>query len=119
MMAVAPMAGPRVSAMDANTEAFPKLTAAQIERVRPVAKVRKAVKGEILFEPGDTGVPFFVLLSGVGTQMTTTSASPSTLGSPEASSLPDLTSGARTLSGMSPIYDFPSLTDFTLKSCLS
>jgi thioredoxin reductase (NADPH) len=63
-MAAAPMPGPQASAMDAKTEAFPKLTAAQIERVRAGAKVRKAMKGEILFEPGDTGVPFFVLLSG-------------------------------------------------------
>ena len=46
------------------TQAFPVLSAALIERVRAVSKVRHVLKGEILFEPGDTGVPFFVLLSG-------------------------------------------------------
>ena len=44
-----------------------------------------------------------VLLSGVGTQMTTTSASPSTFGSVDASSLPDETSGPSTASEMSPM----------------
>ena len=63
-MAAAPVPGPRTSVMDGKTEAFPKLTPAQIDRVRPGAKVRKAMKGEILFEPGDATVPFFVLLSG-------------------------------------------------------
>jgi thioredoxin reductase (NADPH) len=52
------------SALDARTQAFPVLTAAQIDRVLPVGKVRQVQKGEILFEPGDTNVPFFVLLSG-------------------------------------------------------
>jgi thioredoxin reductase (NADPH) len=44
--------------------AFPILTAAQINRVRPGSKLREVKKGEVLFEPGDTNVPFFVLLSG-------------------------------------------------------
>ena len=52
------------SALDARTQAFPVLTAAQIDRVLPIGKVRQVQKGEILFEPGDTNVPFFVLLSG-------------------------------------------------------
>jgi thioredoxin reductase (NADPH) len=52
------------SALDARTQAFPVLTAAQIDRVLPMGKVRQVQKGEILFEPGDTNVPFFVLLSG-------------------------------------------------------
>jgi thioredoxin reductase (NADPH) len=52
------------SALDARTQAFPVLTAAQIDRVLPLGKVRKAEAGEVLFEPGDTNVPFFVLLSG-------------------------------------------------------
>jgi len=55
---------PAPSALDARTQAFPVLTAAQINRVRTGSKVRPVAKGEILFEPGDTGVPFFVLLSG-------------------------------------------------------
>ena len=55
---------PTPSALDARTQAFPHLTAAQISRVRPGGKLRDVRKGEILFEPGDTNVPFFVLLSG-------------------------------------------------------
>ncbi|MGD1212123.1 MAG: FAD-dependent oxidoreductase [Candidatus Acidiferrales bacterium] len=55
---------PISSALDARTQAFPVLTAAQISRVRPSSKLRHVSKGEILFELGDTNVPFFVLLSG-------------------------------------------------------
>jgi len=52
------------SALDASTQTFPVLTAAQIARVRSAGKVRKVERGEVLFRPGDTAVPFFVLLSG-------------------------------------------------------
>jgi thioredoxin reductase (NADPH) len=52
------------SALDARTQAFPTLTAAQISRIRPHGRVREVKPGEILFEPGDTQLPFFVLLSG-------------------------------------------------------
>lgn len=52
------------SALDPRTQAFPTLTSAQIDRIRQIAKLRKVRASEILFEPGDTGVPFFVLLSG-------------------------------------------------------
>jgi thioredoxin reductase (NADPH) len=55
---------PIPSALDARTQAFPILTAAQIGRVRSSGKLRQVTAGEILFEPGDTDVPFFVLLSG-------------------------------------------------------
>jgi len=55
---------PVASALDPRTQIFPTLTPAQIDRVRSVSKVRSVRKGEILFEPGDTDVPFFVLLSG-------------------------------------------------------
>ncbi|MBZ5598886.1 MAG: cyclic nucleotide-binding domain-containing protein [Acidobacteriia bacterium] len=55
---------PVPSALDASTQAFPVLTAAQISRVRSGSKLRRVEPGEILFEPGDTQVPFFVLLSG-------------------------------------------------------
>ncbi|MGB9235735.1 MAG: FAD-dependent oxidoreductase [Terriglobales bacterium] len=55
---------PVVSALDARTQAFPVLTAAQIGRVRSGGKLRNVQIGEILFQPDDTGVPFFVLLSG-------------------------------------------------------
>ncbi len=52
------------SALDARTQMFPTLTAAQIERIRSYGKLREVHAGEILFEPGDLGIPFFVLLSG-------------------------------------------------------
>ena len=59
------MASPLIpSALDARTQAFPSLTPAQIARIRPLAKQRPVRAGEIVFEPGDTKVPFFVLLSG-------------------------------------------------------
>jgi thioredoxin reductase (NADPH) len=55
---------PAPSALDASTQAFPVLTPAQIGRVRPGGKLRKVEPGEILFQPDDMGIPFFVLLSG-------------------------------------------------------
>jgi thioredoxin reductase (NADPH) len=55
---------PVPSALDPRIQAFPVLTPAQVDRIRLTGKVRQVVKGEILFEPGDTIVPFFVLLSG-------------------------------------------------------
>ncbi|MGA8269434.1 MAG: FAD-dependent oxidoreductase, partial [Candidatus Acidiferrales bacterium] len=55
---------PTPSALEARTQAFPVLTAAQIDRVRSGSKLRRVEKSEILFEPGDKSVPFFVLLSG-------------------------------------------------------
>ena len=47
-----------------RAEAFPVLTAAQIARIRESGRIRKVELGEILFEPGQANVPFFVLLSG-------------------------------------------------------
>jgi thioredoxin reductase (NADPH) len=55
---------PAPSALEPSTQAFPVLTAAQIDRIRPGGKLRKVTPGEVLFEPDDTEVPFFVLLSG-------------------------------------------------------
>lgn len=55
---------PLPSALDANTQTFPALTPTQINRLIPHGKVRKVEVGEILFEPGDTGVSFYVVLSG-------------------------------------------------------
>lgn len=52
------------SALDARTQTFPVLTSLQIERIRSLGKPRRVVSGDILFEPGDMDVPFFVLLSG-------------------------------------------------------
>jgi len=47
-----------------RAEAFPALTATQIARFREAGRVRKVELGEILFEPGLTNAPFWVLLSG-------------------------------------------------------
>jgi thioredoxin reductase (NADPH) len=55
---------PIASALDARTQTFPTLSAAQINRIRALGTVRRVEKGEILFEPGETTIPFFVLLSG-------------------------------------------------------
>ena len=43
---------------------FPILTPEQIDRIRPCGSLRRVQKGEVLFKPNDTGIPFFVLLSG-------------------------------------------------------
>ncbi len=58
------MTTPTPLSADIQGEAFPKLTAEQINRIRPLSKIRKVKAGDILFEPGDNDVPFFVLLSG-------------------------------------------------------
>lgn len=55
---------PVPSALDARTQTFPVLTESQITRVRQVAKLRRVETGDILFQPGDTNPPFFVLVSG-------------------------------------------------------
>jgi thioredoxin reductase (NADPH) len=55
---------PLPSALDARTQAFPVLTPGQISRIQPSGKVRQVAKGDILFDPGDSDVPFFVLFSG-------------------------------------------------------
>ncbi|MGB7599901.1 MAG: FAD-dependent oxidoreductase [Candidatus Sulfotelmatobacter sp.] len=49
---------------DLRGEAFPVLSPEQINRVRAASKVRKVEVGNILFEPDDSSIPFFVLLSG-------------------------------------------------------
>ena len=55
---------PVPSTLDARTQAFPTLSATQINRIRALGRVRRVEAGEILFEPGETTLPFFVLLSG-------------------------------------------------------
>jgi len=51
---------PVPSLLDPATQIFPTLTSSQINRLRSCGKVRKVEAGEILFEPGDTNIPFFV-----------------------------------------------------------
>jgi thioredoxin reductase (NADPH) len=58
------MSASTFSALHAGTQTFPVLTDAQISRLRPASTLRQVQPGEILFQPGDTNVPFFVLLSG-------------------------------------------------------
>jgi CRP-like cAMP-binding protein len=50
--------------LDPATQAFPSLTPAQIDRLRPYAKIRPVAAGEILFDVGDSAVSMFVVLTG-------------------------------------------------------
>jgi len=43
---------------------FPILTAAQIDRIRPLGQVRNVKRGDILFDQGQVGIHLFVFLSG-------------------------------------------------------
>jgi thioredoxin reductase (NADPH) len=43
---------------------FPKLTSAQIGRVTARGQMRVMQRGEMLYEQGETAVPFFVVVSG-------------------------------------------------------
>src|SRR6476619_722176 len=59
------MSSPPVpSALNSETQIFPTLTPAQIDRIRPLGHSRQVAAGDVLFSPGQTSVPFFVLLSG-------------------------------------------------------
>ena len=53
-----------VGSRETLPQAFPALTGEQIGRIRPLGRVRQVRSGDILFKPGDTAVPFYVLLSG-------------------------------------------------------
>ena len=55
---------PLINTPDRQAEAFPLLTPAQIDRIRPYGTLRTVRAGEILFEAGDLGMPCFVVLSG-------------------------------------------------------
>jgi thioredoxin reductase (NADPH) len=55
---------PPIHAPDRQAEAFPVLSPAQVDRVRPYATVRSVHAGEVLFEPGAAGMSCFVVLSG-------------------------------------------------------
>jgi thioredoxin reductase (NADPH) len=64
MKGIAMSSWPIVSALDARTQIFPVLTPAQINRLRLIGKVIPVQVGQVLFQPGDTNVPFFVVISG-------------------------------------------------------
>jgi thioredoxin reductase (NADPH) len=55
---------PAIDTPHRQAEAFPVLTRAQIDRIRPYGTARTVRAGEILFEAGDLGLPCFVVLSG-------------------------------------------------------
>jgi thioredoxin reductase (NADPH) len=55
---------PPSSVLDAQTQMFPLLSEEQIDRIKDLGRARQVQQGDILFEPGDTNVPFFVVLSG-------------------------------------------------------
>ena len=54
---------PTLSALNPDTDTYPLLTEAQIERVRPFARVRTVAAGDILYKPGDLAISLFVLVS--------------------------------------------------------
>src|SRR5215468_7881717 len=47
-----------------DSDTYPMLTSAQIERIAPLGSVRHIEAGEILFEPGSTNRPLTVVLEG-------------------------------------------------------
>ncbi len=53
-----------ISTPERQAEAFPVLTTAQIERIRPYGTVRAVHEGEILFEAGELAMPCYVVVSG-------------------------------------------------------
>jgi thioredoxin reductase (NADPH) len=54
---------PGFSALNADAETRPVLTATEIDRARPYGRIRQADLGEILYRPGEVGRPCFILLS--------------------------------------------------------
>ena len=55
---------PTINTPDRQAEAYPVLTPAQIDRLRPYGNIRSVRAAEVLFEPGKSGMPCFVVLSG-------------------------------------------------------
>jgi len=55
---------PSLKVPDRQEEAFPVLTPAQVDRIRPHGTVRSVLAGEVLFEPGKLGMSCFVVLAG-------------------------------------------------------
>jgi len=51
------------SALNSDTETRPVLTQVEMDRARPYGRVRQAQVGEVLYRPGEVGVPCFLLLS--------------------------------------------------------
>jgi thioredoxin reductase (NADPH) len=55
---------PTINTPGPQAEAFPVLTPAQIDRLRPYGNIRSVQTAEVLFEPGKSGMSCFVVLSG-------------------------------------------------------
>jgi len=55
---------PSISTPSLQARAYPVLTPAQLDRIRPYGASRTVRAGEILFEPGEVGISCFVVLSG-------------------------------------------------------
>src|ERR1700733_9506186 len=55
---------PSISTPGLQAQAYPVLTPAQLDRIRPYGVSRTVRAGEILFEPGEVGISCFVVLSG-------------------------------------------------------
>jgi hypothetical protein len=52
---------PTINTPDRQAEAFPVLTPAQIDRLRPYGNIRSVRAAEVLFEPGKSGMRAFLL----------------------------------------------------------
>ena len=50
--------------LNRREQMFPRLTAAQLERIAPFGEQRATHAGEVLFEPGDPTPSFYVILEG-------------------------------------------------------
>ena len=53
-----------IASRETRPRAFPALTEEQIDRICPLGRIRQVRGGDILIKPGDTVIPFYVLLSG-------------------------------------------------------
>ena len=53
-----------INASESRAQAFPILTPAQIDRIRPYGTMRPVQAGEVLYNQGDQGMPCFIVLSG-------------------------------------------------------
>ncbi len=63
MGVLAMSASPTLSPIIGDTQTYPVLADADINRARSYGRVRNADLGEILYKPGDVGASFFILLS--------------------------------------------------------
>jgi thioredoxin reductase (NADPH) len=55
---------PTINTPDRQAEALPVLTPKQIDSLRPYGNIRSVRAAEVLFEPGESGMSCFVVLSG-------------------------------------------------------